>query len=71
MGQQLVVLRTVVRTMSENLSVQTAAAFERITEALIGKTDDDLGVLIQCLDKLSKKAKEIKDISACMITGDC
>jgi len=57
--------------MSENLSLQTAAAFERIYDSLMGKTDDDLRVLALHLEELSRKAKEVQEVSACLISGDC
>ena len=57
--------------MSHNLSLQTAAAFERIYDSLMGKTDDDLSILALHLEELSRKAKEIQDVSSCLICGDC
>lgn len=42
------------------ITTQTKAAFERIDEALIGKTEDRLDLLIANLDRLLDKAKEIK-----------
>jgi hypothetical protein len=57
--------------MSHNLSLQTAAAFERIYDSLMGKTDDDLSILSLHLEELTRKAKEIQDVSSCLITGDC
>jgi hypothetical protein len=57
--------------MPHNLSLQTAAAFERIYDSLIGKTDDDLSILALHLEELSRKAKEIQDVSACLVSGDC
>lgn len=57
--------------MSENLSLQTAAAFERIYDSLMGKTDDDLRVLALHLEELSRKVKEVQEVSACLISGDC
>ena len=43
------------------LTIQTTSAFERIDEALIGKTEDDLDEIIQNLDNLLHKAKKIKN----------
>lgn len=57
--------------MPHNLSLQTAAAFERIYESLMGKTDDDLSILALHLEELNRKAKEIQDVSACLVSGDC
>ncbi len=57
--------------MPHNLSLQTAAAFERIYESLMGKTDDDLSILALHLKELTRKAKEIQDVSACLESGDC
>jgi hypothetical protein len=57
--------------MPQNLSLQTAAAFERVYDALMGKTDDDLSILALHLEELNRKAKEIQDVSACLVSGDC
>lgn len=57
--------------MEKQLTLQTAAAFERIYEALLGKTEDDLSALSQHLEELNHKAKEIQDVSACLLSGDC
>lgn len=57
--------------MTHNLSLQTAATFERIYESLIGKTDDDLSILALHLKELTRKTKEIQDVSACLESGDC
>jgi len=57
--------------MSDKLMLQTAAAFERIYDALMGTTDDDLDSLIFHLKELSRKAEEIQNVSACLISGDC
>jgi len=40
-------------------SLQTSAAFERINDALLGKTNDNLSNLIEDLEFLLYKAKEI------------
>lgn len=50
--------------MEKQLTLQTAAAFERIYESLMGNTEDDLNSLILHLEELSRKAKEVKDVSA-------
>ncbi len=57
--------------MENKLTLQTSAAFERIEDALIGKTTDDLTLLIFHLNELNKKAKEIQNVNACILTGDC
>lgn len=57
--------------MEQKLTLQTAAAFERIYDALKGKTDDDFHHLHTHLRELLEKSEEIQRISACMITGDC
>jgi hypothetical protein len=50
--------------MSENLTIQTIAAFQRIQESLLGKTEDNFDELIFNLNYLLKKAKDIQNISA-------
>jgi hypothetical protein len=50
--------------MNNSLTLQTAAAFERIYDALMGSTTDDLSSLILHLEELERKAKEIKDVTA-------
>jgi len=50
-------------------SLQTAAAFERISDALLGKTDDDLSQLMQDLEDLLYRAKLIHDTSASFSDG--
>lgn len=57
--------------MKKNLTLQTAAAFERIYDALMGKTEDDLSSLSLHLQELSRKAKEVQEVSACLSSGDC
>ena len=57
--------------MPQKLTLQTAAAFERIYDALMGRTEDDLSALTLHLEELSRKAKEVQDVSACLISGDC
>ena len=42
--------------MNNSLSLQTVAAFERIYDALMGKTDDDLNQLALHLKELTRKA---------------
>ena len=56
--------------MNNSLSLQTVAAFERIYDALIGKTDDDLNQLALHLKELTRKAEEIQEVSAGMRSGD-
>lgn len=53
------------------ITLQTQAALERIQDALIGKTDDDLEALIGSLENLLNKAHDIQDVSACLLSGDC
>jgi hypothetical protein len=50
--------------MPDKLTIQTFAAFERIYDALMGKTDDNLNSLVLHLKELSRKAEEIHNISA-------
>ena len=56
--------------MNNSLSLQTVAAFERIYDALMGKTDDDLNQLALHLKELTRKAEEIHEVSAGMLSGD-
>ncbi len=53
------------------MTIQTMAAFERIQDALVGKTDDDLEVLMRSLEELLDKARDIQNVSACLLSGDC
>jgi hypothetical protein len=48
------------------LTLQTEAAFERVYEALMGKTDDNLESLTIHLKELLRKAKEIHDVTAAL-----
>lgn len=57
--------------MEDRITLQTASAFERIHEALLGKTEDDLKCLSMHLEELLLKAKEVQEVSACLISGDC
>jgi hypothetical protein len=57
--------------MPNKLTLQTAAAFDRISDAIMGRTEDDLSSLVLHLEELSRKAKEVQDVSACLISGDC
>jgi hypothetical protein len=50
--------------MQEHLTLQTEAAFERIHQALLGQTEDDLKLLMLHLDHLLHKATDIHNISA-------
>jgi hypothetical protein len=50
--------------MKNNLTVQTSAAFERIYEALMGKTEDNLETLTLYLKEFLLKANEIHDVTA-------
>lgn len=57
--------------MERQLTLQTAAAFERVYEALVGKTEDDLSALSLHLEELNRKAKEVQEVTACLLSGDC
>lgn len=57
--------------MENQITLQTASAFERIQDALLGKTEDDLKYLSMHLEELLRKAKEVQEVSACLISGDC
>jgi hypothetical protein len=46
-----------------NLTIQTAAAFERIDEALMGKTQDDYDFVVGKIKSLIDKAKRIDSIT--------
>lgn len=70
LAQDLVLLCLVV-DMKKVLTLQTAAAFERVYEALMGRTEDDLSALSMHLEELLRKAKEVQEITACMTSGDC
>ena len=50
-------------------SLQTAASFDRIDDALRGKTEDDLSELIEDLEFLLYKAKEIQNVTASLNDG--
>lgn len=57
--------------MENSLTLQTLAAFERLDDALLGKTDDDLRSLAIHLNELQRKVKKIQEVNACLLTGDC
>lgn len=44
-------------------TIQTAAAFERIDEALIGKTQDDYDFVVAKIKSLIEKVKRIEIIT--------
>lgn len=50
--------------MIHNHTLQTAASFDRIEDALLGKTEDDLHELIEDLEYLLNKARNIHDMVA-------
>jgi hypothetical protein len=50
--------------MIHSHSLQTSSAFDRIEDALLGKTDDDLSELIEDLEYLLYKAKDIHNTAA-------
>jgi len=56
--------------MEKDLTLQTAAAFERIYDALMGRTEDKLSLLILHLEELERKSKEIQEVVAHQINGD-
>jgi hypothetical protein len=49
---------------TQNLTLQTASAFERIYEAIMGKTSDDLSAINLHLRELLRKANEVEEIFA-------
>jgi hypothetical protein len=55
----------------KQLTLQTAAAFERVYDAIMGHTEDDLSALAFHLEELSRKTKEVQEVSACLTSGDC
>lgn len=55
--------------MIHHHSLQTSAAFDRIEDALLGKTDDDLNSLIEDIEFLLYKAKEIYNTTASFTDG--
>jgi hypothetical protein len=50
-------------------SLQTAAAFDRIDDALLGKTNDDLSEIMEDLEFLLYRAKEIYNTQASFVDG--
>lgn len=56
--------------MEKDLTLQTAAAFERIYDALMGRTEDKLSLLILHLEELERKSKEIQEVVAHQMNGD-
>lgn len=48
---------------NSRLTIQTAAAFERIDEALIGKTQDDYDFVVGKIKSLIEKVKRIESIT--------
>lgn len=55
--------------MTRPHSLQTAAAFERIDDALMGRTDDSLSELIKDLNYMLWKAIEISDTKSSLDDG--
>lgn len=45
------------------ITIQTAAAFERIDEALIGKTQDDFEFVVAKIKSMMNKVKRIETIT--------
>jgi hypothetical protein len=54
------------KIMPGKLTLQTAAAFERVYDSLMGKTDDNLESLTLHLKELLRKANEIHDVAAAL-----
>ena len=50
-------------------TLQTSAAFDRIDDALLGKTDDSLSELIEDLEYLLYRAREIYNTAAAFSDG--
>ena len=50
-------------------TLQTSAAFDRIDDALLGKTDDSLSELIEDLECLLYRAREIYNTAAAFSDG--
>lgn len=50
-------------------TLQTASAFDRLEDALLGKTDDDLTELIEDLEHLLYRAKDIYNTAASFVDG--
>ena len=50
--------------MYPHLTLQTSASFERIYEAIMGKTSDDLSASNLHLRELLRKANEVDEIRA-------
>ena len=55
--------------MTHQHSLQTSAAFDRLKDALLGKTEDNLSELIEDLEHLLYRAKDIKDTAASFADG--
>ena len=55
--------------MTYNHTIQTQAAFERIDDALLGKTDDNLSQIIRDLNYMLWKAIEISDTKSSFDDG--
>lgn len=60
-----------IQTVPNGLELKTAAALEILRESIFDGGGDDLIVLIYHLNILLEKAKEVREISACISTGDC
>lgn len=56
--------------MTFNHTLQTSSAFERINDALLGNTEDDLDEIIKDLEEMLQKAKRIKNICSSSDFGD-
>jgi hypothetical protein len=55
--------------MIHEYTIQTAGAFDRIDDALLGKTDDDLSELMEDLEHLLYRAREIYNTAAAFSDG--
>lgn len=47
-----------------SMTLQTASAFERIYEAIVGKTDDDLSMINLYLRELIRLANQVEEVSS-------
>jgi hypothetical protein len=56
--------------MEKKLTLQTAAAFERIHEAIVGKTDDELKTIHVHITKLLTEYNRVAEIADSFNCGD-
>ena len=50
-------------TVSDDLSLQTKSAFERIKESLLGKTDDAFDLVVVEIDNLTSMYNDIQKVT--------